>query len=277
MPTKLSKKDTIVGIDGIVADAGLASSEANFYVDTTSKDLMAKYKDDIGAVHTTVVGESTSFTTGQVLFGDTDGSFGQDANLFWDDTAKALGVGTSSIDTSAVLEVVSTTKGAISAPKMTTAQRDAIGSPVAGLQVYNTDTNTFNYYDGTAWRETSNLDEVSVAGNFAGVWAAPQAATLKLAFVSDTQVVISIPAFSAAATLAGTIAFDTVIPVAYRPANDQVHMVRLLDNGAETLGMITIPTTGTVRMEIGLDPGVFSGTGTTGVSTGFAVPYDVTT
>lgn len=51
---------------------------------------------------------------------------------------------------SAVLEVVSTTKGFLP-PRMTLAQRDTIASPATGLQIYNTTTNTNDFYNGTAW------------------------------------------------------------------------------------------------------------------------------
>lgn len=53
---------------------------------------------------------------------------------------------------SSMFHVVSTTKGAISAPVMTEAQRDAIGTPATGLQVYNSDSNQLNVYNGSAWR-----------------------------------------------------------------------------------------------------------------------------
>jgi uncharacterized protein (TIGR02145 family) len=36
---------------------------------------------------------------------------------------------------------------------MTTTQRNAITSPVAGLTIYNTTTNCLNFYNGTAWNE----------------------------------------------------------------------------------------------------------------------------
>ena len=49
------------------------------------------------------------------------------------------------------LTVASTTKGAIPAPKMTTTQRNAVASLVAGLQAFNTTTNTLQAYNGTAW------------------------------------------------------------------------------------------------------------------------------
>lgn len=51
---------------------------------------------------------------------------------------------------SAALDVQSTTKGFLP-PRMTQAQRDLIGSPQAGLIVFNTDTNQLNQYNGAAW------------------------------------------------------------------------------------------------------------------------------
>lgn len=56
---------------------------------------------------------------------------------------------------SAILDVKSTTKGILS-PRMTTAQRTAIATPVAGLLVYDTDTNSFLFYNGTAWGNLSS-------------------------------------------------------------------------------------------------------------------------
>lgn len=62
-----------------------------------------------------------------------------------------VGVGITTPDNSAMLEVNSTTKGLL-APRMTSAQRTAISSPAVGLLVYQTDgTDGFYYYDGTGW------------------------------------------------------------------------------------------------------------------------------
>lgn len=54
-------------------------------------------------------------------------------------------------DTSAVLEVRSTTKGFLP-PVMTTDERDAITSPAEGLEIYNLDTHTKNFWNGTVWK-----------------------------------------------------------------------------------------------------------------------------
>jgi hypothetical protein len=55
-----------------------------------------------------------------------------------------------SADASALLTLGSTTQGFLM-PRMTEAERDAISSPATGLQVYNTDDDEFNYYNGSAW------------------------------------------------------------------------------------------------------------------------------
>jgi len=48
------------------------------------------------------------------------------------------------------MQADSTTQGFLP-PRMTTAQRDAIASPAAGLMIFNTTTNRVNVYTGTAW------------------------------------------------------------------------------------------------------------------------------
>ena len=68
---------------------------------------------------------------------------------------KRQSIGQSTLDTSAVLDVNSTTQGFLP-PRMTQAQRDAIYSPAAGLIVWCTDCGTnglFSAYNGTGWSE----------------------------------------------------------------------------------------------------------------------------
>ena len=66
--------------------------------------------------------------------------------------AQSMGISNSAItpDASSILELRTTTKGLLT-PRMTTTQRDAISLPANGLVVYNTTTNQFNFYNGTAW------------------------------------------------------------------------------------------------------------------------------
>jgi len=60
-----------------------------------------------------------------------------------------LGIGASSPDASAKLQIDSTTKGFLP-PRMTTTQRDAIEA-TAGLIIYDTTTNNLQCYDGSSW------------------------------------------------------------------------------------------------------------------------------
>lgn len=64
-----------------------------------------------------------------------------------------VGIGTTTPDASAALEVSASDKGFLM-PRMTTAQREAIASPAEALKVYDTDTKSFwSYIDG-AWAES---------------------------------------------------------------------------------------------------------------------------
>jgi hypothetical protein len=62
----------------------------------------------------------------------------------------AINTDGSTANASAMLDVKSTTKGLL-IPRMTTAQRTAIGSPATGLQVYDTDLNLLHFYNGSSW------------------------------------------------------------------------------------------------------------------------------
>lgn len=60
-----------------------------------------------------------------------------------------VGIGTTSIDVSAKLEISSTT-GALLLPRMTTAQRDAL-TAVNGMLIYNSNTNKIEGYENGSW------------------------------------------------------------------------------------------------------------------------------
>lgn len=72
-----------------------------------------------------------------------------------------IGIGTTTPNNSAALDVTSTTQGML-VPRMTAAQRGAIAAPVAtGLLVYQTDgTAGFYFYNGTAWTNLSATDNL---------------------------------------------------------------------------------------------------------------------
>jgi hypothetical protein len=71
--------------------------------------------------------------------------------------AQNVGIGTTSPDSKALLDITSTTKGVLF-PRMTTSQRLAITTTPNGLMVYDTDKNEFYHYNGSGWRPILNGD-----------------------------------------------------------------------------------------------------------------------
>lgn len=90
---------------------------------------------------------SNQMNIGNVLWGVDCSGTGSTA-------AGRLGVGTNAPNASALLDLTSTTQGLL-LPRMTTAQINAIGSPAAGLTVYNTDLLLICFYNGTAWQKVT--------------------------------------------------------------------------------------------------------------------------
>jgi hypothetical protein len=67
-----------------------------------------------------------------------------------------VGIGTASPNASAILDVQSTTKG-VRMPNMTTAQKNAIVTPAAGLMVYDTTLSKLCVYSGLAWETVTSV------------------------------------------------------------------------------------------------------------------------
>lgn len=70
--------------------------------------------------------------------------------LYIQKTTGNVGIGTTSPNANAILDLTSTTK-AFLPPRMTLTQTQAISSPVAGMVVYVTDENALGFYNGSAW------------------------------------------------------------------------------------------------------------------------------
>ncbi len=83
-------------------------------------------------------------------------------------TAQSVGIGTTSPNSSAQLDISSTTKGLL-IPRMTSGQRLAIAvsAATAGLMVYETTTSSFWFYNGTAWNQigTGGVSPWTLSGN----------------------------------------------------------------------------------------------------------------
>jgi len=72
-----------------------------------------------------------------------------------------VGIGSMTPDSSAILDVRSTTKGVL-IPRMDSAQRAAIADPATGLLVYQTDgTDGFYFYNATAWVSLNDASHIT--------------------------------------------------------------------------------------------------------------------
>ena len=79
--------------------------------------------------------------------------------------AQRAGLGTTTPDNSAILDINSTDMG-ILIPRMSSAQRLAIVSPAQGLMVYDTTLNSFCYYSGSSWKEIGRANDTwKINGN----------------------------------------------------------------------------------------------------------------
>jgi hypothetical protein len=105
------------------------------------------------------VNTGNAFETAQIFLNPThNGSISFDTGSsssvqrMYIDGDGGIGINTSSINSSVLLDMTSTTKGVLF-PRMTTTQRNAISSPETLLIIANITTTKLNYYDGSAWVE----------------------------------------------------------------------------------------------------------------------------
>lgn len=94
---------------------------------------------------------AASLSADCIIFAEGTSALTGNPNFVWDNGGKRAGIGTSSPDASAILDVSDTTRGLL-IPRMTESQRDAIASPAEGLIVYDSIDHKLNVYNGSAWR-----------------------------------------------------------------------------------------------------------------------------
>lgn len=96
-----------------------------------------------------------------------------------------IGIGTSSPNTSAALDITSNTKGFLP-PRMTAAQRTAISSPAEGLLVFQTNETTgLWFYSGGKWNivpttqneASSSIQQTKIGFSASGTWTCPTGVT----------------------------------------------------------------------------------------------------
>jgi hypothetical protein len=150
---------------------GATSATTSLLVENSAGTELIKVLDDgqlaiksnSGGVSTTSGTSIFSYTSGGGGVLDVNPSNGNsvkfrargDNDIFLIQTNPAgdnVGIGASSPDSTAKLQVDSTTQGFLP-PRMTGEQIDAIESPASGLIIYNTTTNKAVCYNGTSWND----------------------------------------------------------------------------------------------------------------------------
>ncbi len=107
----------------------------------------------IAYFHSTAPGKGTLFLTDNNV--RKTAISGDSAQPTYFNSGSPVVVGATTADTSALLEVASTTQGFL-LPRMTTTQRDAIASPAAGLTIFNTTLGKINVFT-TGWETVTSI------------------------------------------------------------------------------------------------------------------------
>lgn len=162
------------GSETVTATNITASSDLNASVITAMNDI-----NTVGVAATSTVSSPTidvnTLNTGSVSCTNynsttitlTGTATGVDMNTAADSSATnlvvtdSLLVGSGTTDASAIVTANSTTRAPV-IPPMTTATREAIAAPAAGLMVYDTDNNALMVFDGTFWVYASRREPTSV-------------------------------------------------------------------------------------------------------------------
>jgi len=135
----------------------------------------------------TIGGTLAGGTTGSVLFINPTNTIAQDnANLFYDDTKNILGIGTATPNANAILDITSTSK-AFMPPRMTTAQKNAIPTPTAGMVVYDSTLAGLSLYT-TSWEAISPNPPVVFFGTLLVVQSIPNSAPTQLANITQDAI-----------------------------------------------------------------------------------------
>jgi hypothetical protein len=179
-----------------------------------------------------------------------------------------VGVGTSTPDSSAILDLTSTDKGLL-IPRMNESQRDLINHPAEGLMIYNTTTSSIQVNTGTSevpeWTVPgSNIENtiLSVVGHeelmttsttselIEGMTISPEPGTYLVMFNAQYEIVPSQPISTEQGVIDLNAAYAALMAI---PATNTIHGA-VFGNGETLLpGVYTVPaaasTAGTLTMD----------------------------
>jgi hypothetical protein len=131
-----------------------------------SGDLLAQYRgagwDGVGFIQAANIevrvdgAPGTNDMPGRLVFNTTADGAASPTERVRIDNAGNVGIGGAAANASAILDAQSTTKG-VRMPNMTTAQKNAIATPAAGLMVFDTSLAKLCVYSGAAWQTITSI------------------------------------------------------------------------------------------------------------------------
>ncbi len=129
---------------------GLTVQNSSIFNGAVSFNNNVNFNGTSTATNLTASNLNLGFTKGSIVFQGNSGLTQDNNNFYYTASTSQLSLGTTTPSTSALLQLESTNKGLLT-PRMTQVQRDAIASPVVGLLIFDTTTNGFENYNGSAW------------------------------------------------------------------------------------------------------------------------------
>jgi hypothetical protein len=166
---------TAIGGQGLISNIGTLSASTgiqNFITSTPTinQSGTASYRNIFSSPFESTVGSGTNYLIDlgtntaanasgihTTIFNMTNNGIGYISNT--------LNIGTQTTNTSAILQLSSTTKGFLRT-KLTSAQALSISTPATGLSVYNTDYNVNQHYNGSNWVLSTNMSVQSKSATY---------------------------------------------------------------------------------------------------------------
>ena len=171
----------------LLAQSGAASPVTTISFGSTGLTPSTATSGAVTVAGTLVVGNGgtglTSLTTGRIPYGAGTAAFGNSANLFFDSVNTRLGVGTAT--PAVTTELVGT--DAMLIPKGTTGNRP---TGVSGYLRFNTTSNEFEGYNGTAWASVGGAalsNDTSTSSNIYPLSAAATSGTASTLYTSNAK------------------------------------------------------------------------------------------
>jgi len=185
-------------------------------------------------------------------------------SLTWENSAKTLSaVGIVNVNTAtsvsdAVLNVYSISQGFLP-PRMTTAQRDLITSPTAGLVVYDTDEARLSTSRNGVWEYLPVIETVTQTNTISGPYASPQSYDLEFVMLDRKRVMVKLKNIAVAATTNAILTIDTLVPAQFRAGSEQRQVIKVLDNGQAMFGVVEIDNFGQITIGVTANQSAFTG------------------